>query len=276
MPHLGRLVYRRLFHGRQTQKGWTFYYAQSQRLGFMGLLERVATRLLTPKPKVKRVSKQVPERLDVVAWPVGVQALGTYVRGRSHVRQLQDDDVLFRYRWPGMDAHTAAEEVGRLLAQAGFAPDFAAFSGPGGFAVRSNAFCWDETRTRRVYISSQPGIIDLNLYSGRDEPSLSALPTLVPPENVELVHAGGYPQEVAFGSVHSAQAVLDFWCAQIIAQGWQEVGRLVQEWGAFVQFRWPASGRVLTLSLSQTQPGRWWAQLNAAACTAADFPPGQG
>lgn len=244
----------------------------------MGLLEQAATRLLMPQPRVRRVSRRVPERLGAVAWPVGVQALGTYVRGRPDVRQLQDDDVLFRYRWPGTDAHGAVEEASKLLAEAGFAPDFAAFSGLGGFAVKSNTFFLDETRTRRVYISSQPGIIDLNLYSRSDGPSFSALPTLMPPENVELFHAGGYPQDVSFSSGQSAQALLGHWCAQIIAQGWQEDGRLAQEWGAFAfaQFRWPASGRVLTLSLSRGAADQWWAQLNATALTAVDLPPEQG
>ncbi len=183
------MLFRRLFRSRE--KGWTFYCPQAQQPGFAALLERAATGLLMPLPKVRRVSRGVPERLGVVAWPVGVQALGTYVRGNTSARQLQDDDVLFRYRWPGTNPHMAAEEATRLLAQAGFIPDFAAFSGLGGFAVRSNSFFWDETHTRRVCISSQPGHIDLNLFNGRDEPSFSALPALVPPGNVELLHAGG-------------------------------------------------------------------------------------
>ena len=60
---------------------------------------------------------------------MGVQALGTYVRGQPEVSRLQDDDVLFRSRWPGTDAHMAAEKIGGLIAEAGFPPDFAAFSG---------------------------------------------------------------------------------------------------------------------------------------------------
>lgn len=218
--------------------------------------------LLRPQPGVRRVSRELPERLRRVNWPAGVTALGTYQR---RGRGIPADEFLFRYRWPGADAFGSGTdgEAGKRLVAAGFEPDRQ--SGMGGFVLAPMAFFWDAARTRQMFVTcTEPDVMDLVLQLSDGRPMFGALPLLFPPDSAELVQVGGVPQAVEFRSAQSAQTLTEGWCSQLAAQGWREDGRLVADWGAHAQFRFPATGQVLTLSLSLTEPGEWRAVLNAS------------
>ena len=225
--------------------------------------------LLRPRPGLRRVSRELPERLRRVNWPAGVTALGTY---RRRGRGVPADEFLFRFRWPGADVSGSGTEAeaGRRLVAAGFVPDRQ--SGMGGFVFAPTAFFWDEARSRRMFVTcTEPGVVDLALQLSDGQPMFGALPLLFPPDNAELVQVGGVPQTVEFRSAQSVRTQVEGWCSQLAAQRWQEDGRLVAEWGAHAQFRSTATGQVLTFSLSVTGPGEWRAVLNVSDLNVSDL-----
>ncbi|WP_407538214.1 hypothetical protein Q0M94_08870 [Deinococcus radiomollis] len=163
-------------------------------------------------------------------------------------------------------------QVSQALARAGFEPDFSSNSG---FEVDPQSFYWNPERTKSLLISVRAEQVELHLLGVVEGQQVypGKIPSLRLPPGAEALAVGLDTHALRLSTAVSAEALLDDLGTQIMAQDWQELGRLTADWGAFASFRQSGSSGpfrgqepprwLLTFTLTRSAGECWLVHLNS-------------